>query len=251
MRSQEINQLIGALDDDRRRARATQALVQIGPEAVRALKGGLRDPREGIRVGAAECLAQIQTQEALAALVDALDNPECHLVAHAALMALAGHDAGHEAAEWREWLAARESAPTPPERDPGDDQLVLQAIQGLEADAARTKHGWRINLHLAEGRHQVVRLRFGKTDAEGAPMVVVYSVCGPVEADRYEWALKKNMAMPYAALAVHDVDGVASFVVVNSLLHADVSPEGLRKTLTTIAQRADDVERALTGKDEG
>jgi len=102
MRSQEINQLIDALDDDRRRARATQALVQIGSEAVRALKGGLRDPRGGIRIGAAECLAQIRTQEAVAALVDALENPECHLEAHAALMTFAGHDAGHEAAEWRE-----------------------------------------------------------------------------------------------------------------------------------------------------
>jgi len=128
---------------------------------------------------------------------------------------------------------------------------VLQAIKGLGADAARTKHGWRINLHLAEGRHQLVRVRFGKADVEGAPMVIVYSVCGPAKTDRYEWALNKNMVMPYAALAIHDVDGVASFVVVNSLLHADVSPEGLRKTITTIAQRADDVERILTGKDEG
>ena len=246
MSDDNADRLIRALADFRHRADAMSELVDMGDVALPALQAALSSKREGTRWAAARCMGQMGTPAALEALVDAVGSALCHDQAVDALRSATGEDFGDNASEWRQCIAsgAVADAPTMPAED-----LVKKAIEPLEADLRQMRHGWAIDLKLGDRRHQRVKLAFGKTDEEGAAIVIVYSECGPAKPDRYEWALRKNMGIPYGAIAVRDVEGEPQFVLFNTLLQGDLSPSGLRKTIETIAGRADTMEKQFTGQD--
>ena len=248
MNAEEVNRWVDALGDYRARSQAIRALVKAGPDAVHALKATLHNPREGTRWAVARCLARIKTPDALKALVDALDSPDGHDEALEALRSEIRRDIGDDPVAWRDWLQQGGVVDTGGELS--DDDLVKQAAAKLEAELTQAKQGWVANVRLDGGRHQRVKIAFGRADNEGAPIVIVYSECGPASAERYEWALRKNISMPFGAIALRDVDGQPHFVVFNTLLRSDCSPEGLRKSIATIAARGDRIEKMLTGEDE-
>ncbi len=239
--------LARALGDFRRRQEAMYELVDCGDDAVPALREALASVREGARWGAAKCLTTIGTPAALEALVDALGPGPAGAAAAEALRSVTGEDFGDDAQAWRQHLSQLKGIP----RKGFDvNELVEKAMEPLDVDVKQTRHGWILDLKFAKGRHQVVKVACGKTDEEGAAIVIVYSECGPATPDRYEWALRKNMSIPYGAIAIREVDGEPTFIVFNTLLEQDLSPGGLRKTVQTVAERADAMENEFTGMDQ-
>ena len=73
----------------------------------------------------------------------------------------------------------------------------------------------------------------------------LYTRCGPAVAERYGWALKHNLRMPYGAIGIANLEGVPCFVMLNTHLRATVDPEDIQKSLTTLATKGDDVEKLL------
>ena len=55
--------------------------------------------------------------------------------------------------------------------------------------------------------------------------------------------------MRHGAIAIRNVDGVASFVVIDTYPRATVDPEEIRKSVWEVARRADAIEKRLTGED--
>ncbi len=246
MNDERLAALARGLADFRKRTECMLALVDAGDEAAPVLQQALTDVREGMRWAAAKCLADIGTPAALEALLAALEHPRACDAVVEVLRSMTGEDFGADADAWRQHLALGGKA----EQKFSLDELVQKAVEPLDASVKQTRHGWIINLRLANQRHQVVKVAAGKTDEEGAEIVIVYSECGPAAPDRYEWALRKNLSIPYGAIGVRDVDGQPTFIVFNTLLLSDLSSSGLRKTIRTVGERADAMERQFTGADE-
>jgi serine/threonine-protein kinase len=104
-------------------------------------------------------------------------------------------------------------------------------------------------LSLDEGRAQKVAVYFGREDAEGEELVVIYSECGPADPKYYEVVLRKNLSIPSGAFAVRDLDGSPHFVLVDTMLASSATPSALAKKIEHIADRADAVEQSLTKQD--
>jgi serine/threonine-protein kinase len=107
---------------------------------------------------------------------------------------------------------------------------------------------WRLSLRLPSGRSQAVFVERTPSDAD-QPLLIIYSLCAPAEAGFYEHALRLNAAVPHGALAIRDVEGQPSFVMVDTYPLATVDIEGVRRSVTEVARRADAVEKLLTGED--
>jgi hypothetical protein len=77
----------------------------------------------------------------------------------------------------------------------------------------------------------------------------VYSICGPADGTYYRRALELNAQIPHGSLAIERIGTTDHFVMLNSYLRATCESLEIRHGIQDIAQWADDVEHALTGKD--
>jgi len=127
--------------------------------------------------------------------------------------------------------------------------LVTQALKdapGIEWTHRGTQ--FRLVVKLPDGRRQKVFIE-PSHDALRDRLVMIYSNCCPAQSDFYERALRLNAEMRHGAIAIRNVDGVASFVVIDTYPRATVDPEEIRKSVWEVARRADAIEKRLTGED--
>jgi hypothetical protein len=240
----EARGLICRLSDFRARAAARARLVAIGKAAVPELCRALESPLEGVAWIAASVLGDIGAQEAVDALIGALSNPRGADAAREALKRITGKDLGDDAAAWRRWResGAQGGAAT-------SDEDFAKSLATGETSIEKTASGYAYTVQLAGGRRQRVDLVLTFKDADGTPLVVLYSECGPASANRYEWALKANMRSPFGAVALRDTNDGPKFAVVDTYLRDAVTTKQLTRALAAVAARADAMEQQLTGLD--
>jgi serine/threonine-protein kinase len=107
----------------------------------------------------------------------------------------------------------------------------------------REKGRYRLTLRFQDGRGQTV---FVETTGD---LVQIYSTCCPAQPEHYEFALRLNAEIPHGGLAVRDVEGRKLFVMTDTYPRATLDVEEVRRSVLEVAQRADAVEKRLSGMD--
>jgi len=242
--SDQVAELVRQLYDPRSRRSARQQLVATG--AIEPLLKCLDATSEPVVWAAVESLQELRATEAIGPLVDLLQRGVLVVDVVEALTAITGQDFGTDAGRWRKWIGSPTTA-APAELDAAE--CVRRTAELLGVDAAGSGNSYRLKLSLPGGRSQRIDLYFGREDAEGDPLVVIYSECGPAVEKFYEAVLRKNMTIPAGAFAIRDIDGKPNFVIVDTVVAATVTPSVLAKKIENIASRADTVEKGLTKGD--
>ncbi len=241
---QRLAELVRELREPRTRRAARQELV--AARAVAPLVQCLENRNESVVWAAVESLGELRAAEAVAPLVQLLERGTLTLDVCSALTQITGQDFGIDVKRWREWSAGS-GADTAPRLDPTD--CVRQAGEFLGVEPTGSGTSFRFKLSLPADRTQKVTVYFGRKDADGDELVVIYSECGPADARHYEAILRKNMSIPSGAFAIRDIGDKPNFVMVDTMAAVSVTPSVLAKKIENIASRADSVERALTKED--
>lgn len=256
MDRERVHELTRQLRDFRTRSAAIEALSAAGKDAVGPLLTALEmESNEGARWAMIHCLGELGESRAVPVLAPFLEQSDYQSVAREALTRIVGRDLGPLPADWLRWAELRpletgrhlETAYEAEAAEPlTNARLVELALEGSaaswrEEDADR----FVVNLPLAGGRTQRVTLAFGAADHEGAEIVIVYSDCGEANPAHYEAVLRRNLRMPYGAVALRDAGDKSVFVMFNTILRHALSPIELRKSIFTIGERAHRVERQL------
>jgi hypothetical protein len=262
----DVKQLIQRLGNFQTRAAARQELVLLGKEAVAPLIAALKHPNEGVRWSAAKTLGEIGDAAAVDALIEVLGNPNLAPTAAESLQAITGKNFGTNFAAWQHWRQTGEDPPpsaglTPTyaagEPDEAvsaegltDEQVIQRLVQGLpRARAHPIQGGTQIEIPLEGGRRQNLAVTFDSKDAEGRPLVCIYTECGPAHPTKYDTVFRYNLTLPYGSVAVRDVDGHPTFVMMYTTPRQSLDIAVLRRALMAIAKQADALEYELTRKD--
>jgi len=238
-------QLVEQLHHPQTRRTARQELV--AAKAVEPLLECLGVDNESVVWAAVESLCELKAVEAIGPLLELLEKGTLVLDVCEALRSITGQDFGTDLRRWREWSKTADVA-----KKPASDmaEIIRRAGGHLGVEPEGSGKSYRLKLSLPEGRSQKVAVYFGREDADGEELVVIYSECGPADAKYYEAVLRKNLSIPAGAFAVRDIDGKPHFVIVGTMPATTVTPTALAKCIENIATRADAVEKSLTKEDK-
>ncbi|MBN2025058.1 MAG: hypothetical protein JW809_19935 [Pirellulales bacterium] len=240
---QDVAELVRQLRDPQTRRAARQELVASG--AVSVLLACLDDPNESVVWAAVESLGELRCQESVEPLVKLLERGMLIYDVAEALARVTGRDLGTDPRPWRDVLA---KGPAQPALDVA--ACVAKTAEYLGARPTGSGDSFRFELAVPDGRRQKVAVYFGRKDAEGHDLVVIYSECGPADSRYYEAVLRKNLSIPAGAFAIRDIDGVPHFVMVDTMVAGSVTPGALARKIEHIAARADSIEKSLTREDK-
>ena len=252
-------QLVRQLYDPQTQRAARQELVAAG--AVGPLLECLKADNESVVWAAVESLGEMQAREAVGPLVDLLDRGVLMLDVCEALTMITGQYFGTNVKRWREWLGEKPVTPSPATASPpgsppatgppGLDvaDCIRRTGQFLGVEPEGSGSSYRFKLSLPGGRAQKVAVFFGRKDAKGGELVVIYSECGPAKEKFYETVLRKNMGIPAGAFAIRDIRGKPNFVMVDTMIAASVTPGALARKIEHIGSWADMVEKDLAKED--
>lgn len=256
---QEIQGLVAGLRDFRSRSRAIQGLVALGADAVAPLTEALHsESSEGARWAILRCLGELRAEQSVGHIAPLLDDRRFRDAAHNALVRIVGEDLGPAAQAWLTWAQQeRSGGGAATVLDPEmhmtglpDDRLMQVALKGCNVFwSAEAPGRYGLRSPLEDGESQEVTANLALKDHEGSPIVIVYADCGPASAEHFEYALRRNLRMPYGALAVRDSPSGPQFVMFNTLLREDLSPLELRKSVLAVAERAARVRREIESGD--
>ena len=167
-----------------------------------------------------------------------------------------------EMAECLNLLMARSPAQRP--RDGIEAAQLLHAIAGQVADLGTLIQNafshdsnvtwscsldrFQLNLRLPDDRRQTLYIEPSE-HAAAERLVMIYSVCCAAEPAFYEYALRLNSEIPHGGLAIREIDGVSRFIMLDTYPRATVDAEEIRRSVLEVAQRADAIEKLLTGLD--
>jgi hypothetical protein len=234
--------LVEQLGHPQTRRAARQKLV--AARAVGPLLECLDSRNESVVWAAVQSLGELRAKEAVEPLVGLLDRGTLVFDVCEALLQITGSNFGADVKRWRESL---ESAADPAKLDVAECVARTADYLGVKPTGSGTSY--QFQLPLPEGRSQKVAVYFGRQDAEGHELVVIYSECGPANPKYYETVLRKNLSIPVGAFAIRDIDGQANFVMVDTMMAASADPGALARKIEGMATRADSVEMSLTKED--
>ncbi len=129
------------------------------------------------------------------------------------------------------------------------ESLLNEAFAGIEGVSwRRCEDKYRLSLQLSNGRRQTLFVE-PSDHAAAERLLLISSICCRADPAYYESALRLNSEILHGALAIREVDGEPTFVVVDTYPRATVDVEEIRRSVLEVAQRADAVEQMLTGQD--
>ena len=129
------------------------------------------------------------------------------------------------------------------------DTLAYEAFNGLPSVKYDNVDGIiEVTLKVPVDRTQKVFVANSDHRA-GDRLLNIYSVCCAAEPDFYEDALRLNSIVLHGGIAIRDINGVPSFVMVDTFPRATVTAEEIRRSVQEIGTRADAIEEMLTGRD--
>jgi len=244
-KTDQYKKLVQQLHRPRSRRAARRELV--ATRAVEALLECLNSTNESVVWAAVESLGELRATEAVGPLVDLLERGTLTLDVTEALRMITGQDFGADVKRWRQWTGSP-AAEAPPKTEPVAE-CVRRTGEYLGVQPAGSGNSYHFTLSLPGGRSQKVAVYFGREDAKGDELVVIYSECGPANPKYYEAVLRKNLSIPAGAFAIRDIGGKPNFVMVDTMVAAALTPGALAKKIENIAARADLVEKGLTKED--
>jgi hypothetical protein len=130
-----------------------------------------------------------------------------------------------------------------------DDDLARALARG-RTTFEKTHAGYSFAVSLPSGRKQRVDMMLSLKDSDGAPLVALYTECGPATPDKYEWALKTNLKIPFGAFALRETAQGTRFVMVDAYLRESATQHQLRRAIEMLAKRADALQETLSGSDD-
>ncbi len=232
------------------RATMIEAAIDEGEGCVEVILPLLHDRNESIRWSAIRILSEIGNERAIGPLVGVIERGKNSTAALNALCTISGENFGTDVKAWRKWML----------EDPGlratatdgvlsDESLLAAAMEDLPVTISGEGEEYAATVSLPEGRSQQVWIDFSKKDDDDQAIVQLCTPCGDAETPRYEWALKLNMAIPYGAVALAELDGKQCFAMVDAYLRATVDPEDIAKSVMSLAEQGDAIEKALAHDD--
>ncbi len=236
----EIRNLVAALGHFSSRAAARRRLVLIGEPAVPALIEALESPIEGVAWSAATTLGDIRAEEAVEALERALSSPEVADAARIALTRITGQD--HSGAA--DSKAARSTAAAT--AGMLSDEELARALSSRTVSCRSHSTGCSITVELPRGRTQKVEMMLSLKDSDGEPLVAFYTECGTGDPERYEWALKANLRIPFGAFALRETSSGAKLVMVDAYLRGSTTVRQLARAVEMLARHGDDAEKMIS-----
>jgi hypothetical protein len=246
----DSDNLRALLRDFRTRSATIDEAVHAGEEAIEPAIGLLQDRNEATRWSAVQILSEIGDERAVEPLLKLMERGKHRVAAANALRQITGKDCGDDVAEWRKTLGAPgASGPATERTELSDEELVRAATRDMDATLSGQGQRYAVQVRLDNGRRQQVYIDFGSKDAERAPLVRMYTLCGKADPARYEWALKNNMRLPYGAIGIATLEGKPCFAMVDAYLRATADPEDVAKSILNLAANGDMVEKVLTRKD--
>lgn len=184
----------------------------------------------------------------LGALLNAFGNSAVKDAAVDALRRVTGRDFGDNADAWRQALDAGTAKAAASGRVSSDEELA-RALTSDRVSVEKSANGYTFTVQLPGGRRQKVDMMLSLKDADGAPLVAFYTECGPAAPDKYEWALKTNLKVPFGSIAVRDTADGPKFVMVGAYLREGATTRQLARALDVLSRRADSIEQTISGAD--
>jgi serine/threonine-protein kinase len=126
--------------------------------------------------------------------------------------------------------------------------LMHEALDDLpQVSWSGDKERFTVEVQVAENRRQKVYIEPAtKGDQK---LLSIFSLCAPSHPHFHERALRLNSEVKHGALAIRDVEGIPSYVMLNSYPRATVDPLEIRRSVQEVALHADDLENEITGRD--
>jgi hypothetical protein len=271
--------LIGALndEDDWVKEYAAEALGKLAyTKAVESLGKLLEDDNYKIRSSVVTALGKIGGDKAHG-LLEPLREDSDSWVREAVANALKAIDEAPDVAEPEKPVAMPEPIPAKIEPDPElslseapvdpatlataekhaladhvpltPEEIVQLVVEGTSAKYKATRSGFLLRILLRGGRQQKVRLKFNSVDEDGSPIIQIFSVIGPAREEYYRWALKLNPTFSYGAIGLVKIDDKDMLVAMDTFLEETVDIKALKKSVWTLAGKADGLEQKLIKKD--
>lgn len=247
-----IEELRRRLRNIHTRSAAINAAIDAGEALIETLLVLLQDRNEGVRWSAIRILSETGDNRAVGPLIALLEQSRNTIDVARALRAITGQEEfGDDAQEWRSWAMQDPQTRNAAGGDLlSDDELLEAAIRDLPVSVKRGENGVHLlRVSLPEERSQQLWIDFTQADPEGQAIVQMSTPCGLADAGRYESALKRNMSIPYGAIALGTLDGVLHFVMVDSYLRQTAHPADIAESIMSLAAHGDAVERSLSEED--
>jgi len=132
---------------------------------------------------------------------------------------------------------------------PEIESLLRDAFGDSEHVRWRRVDGkFHVEVQLPNGRRQTVIVERSK-DASADRVVILSSVCGPAKPEFLEHALRLNAEIAHGSIAVREIDGEPTFVILNTYPAATVDVEEIHRTVLQLAHYGDAFEMLLSPDD--
>ena len=132
-------------------------------------------------------------------------------------------------------------------------ELLKTMIKNITDDTLITfsevNNGFEVVVPLPENRKQKVFVSTGRRDSDGEEIYQIFTICVKADSSLFEFALKMNMEIDYGALAITELYGEDYLVMVDTQLARSAQPIEIEKSIITLAEIGDDLERVMTGED--
>lgn len=233
------------------RANTINIVAEEGTKMIDDILPLLQDRHEGVRWSTIRILSEIGDERAIAPLVKLLEQSKNVTDVANALRAITGQKLGDDFAEWRSWLMQDGDIRNNIGGDIlSDEELIKTAIKDLPIVMSAGSDGYSLNITLPDGRKQQVWIDFTLKDQNDHLIVQLSTPCGNADPDKYEHVLKLNMSIAYGSIALASLGETLCFAVVDSYLRETVHPEDLAKSIMSLAQHGDSVEKLLSDEDK-
>jgi len=224
-------------------------MIYLGAEAVEPLIAALDTRNASVQWAVIGALREIGDSRAVAPLVGLLGTGKADESAViAALAAITGENHGSDIQKWRA-MATSMPEPTPAGQvHESNEDLVRAATQGTDIDVTVEGEKVSCRVPLTAGRFQNVQVLPAK-DPDGEALIAFYTECGPDDPSKYKWALRKNLFIPHGRYALRKVGEENMFVMVEILPRHSTHTDDVLKTVRTLAEKGDRLEKFLREED--
>jgi membrane protease subunit (stomatin/prohibitin family) len=135
-----------------------------------------------------------------------------------------------------------------------DEATPRQMIQKLAIDSGWTiledsETSTQLEITISAVRKQRVSIDYTPADANGNPIVAIWSSCGIADPANAMLLLRYNNSIVQGAFALHRYNGQEHLVLKSNLLAGTTNPLELSRIVSAIAWQADQVEQDTTGDD--
>jgi hypothetical protein len=114
---------------------------------------------------------------------------------------------------------------------------------------ASGKSGASVTLPVPGERKQTIFVDVRGVDSQKRPVGLFYSVCGPADAQAFEWALAANAQLSRGAFGLIESRGQKVLILLLRRPIAEINPDTLGKKLVYLAEKADWAEARLKDRD--